>query len=144
LALASLKATPGVGSTDDIVEGAPDNGFESDHQSIDDDDFDSSGDDAINNPSGESAAPTRRDRHQSSQVRSSKVADLAMSQVFDFSTPVNKKAKYLPAPSLGDPKRPVRERMSGASRIANAIQQLSSSAAPTVHERAISVLRHIL
>ena len=59
LTLASLKVTPGVGSADDIVEGAPDDGFESDQQSIDDDDFDSSGDDAINKPSGESVSPTK-------------------------------------------------------------------------------------
>jgi hypothetical protein len=132
-------SVPGVHTANDVAEDDPDDGLDLDQQSTADDDDDRSDDDAMNKSCGENVPPTKRGRAQSSQVRNSKLADIAMSQVFEF-TPVTKKAKSLPSPSPGEGVRSVRERMSGAIRIASAIEQLSTSVAPTVHERAISVL----
>ena len=49
-------------------------------------------------------------------------------------------AKRRRPPSPEDAKPPVRQRTSGADRLAHAIHALSTTVAPTVHERAIEAL----
>lgn len=67
----------------------------------------------------------------------------SMPQIPNVSVPApakRVKGKTLPSPSPQNLNSFSRQRLSGAGRIANAIQQLSTVTLPSVHERAISVL----